>query len=466
MPEIYYSNLLLDDDRDYFLYIGELKNYGLNVYLREALSRITERPFDFISIVPDVFEQYTYPNLMVINPQVETDACRFGPNFACRISATSFMSMVSAHPAVLELVERLRRRQDTLWIYMYESLPEMTLDRLPGVRVIGPDSQVARRVNSKTYQFTRLSSMVPAPEFHVCRGIGGVLETAGPLWEQWTDGIVVTCEFSAAGVNSMVAHSAEAIRERFGETSGAFLITRYIPHEADPTVLAVVAGEDDIYIAGVADQCIDGTRFTGSRFPSALDTDTQEALKDLTRRAGNWLAGEGYRGIYGCDYIIDRTGQVFFLEINARKQGTTLEFCNTLEQSLGPGAPMLPELEYHAVVHGCLPSHAPELTGNPKQIHWGTYNYKIHRTVRTNGYIPQSGQERDAFRNVAGGNLKKDYLILEHTGHDFVVAQGSFIARIVSLGLDRESVEQGLSQGRKTIELTITEAPELEDSNA
>jgi len=465
MPGIYFSNLSLDDDTDYFLYIGELKNYGLNVYLREALTRIFGRPFDFISIVPDVFEQYSYRNLMVINPRVATDACRYGPNFACRISAETFMAAVSENSQVRDLVERLRQRQADVFIYMYESLPEMTLDRLPGVQVLGPDSHVARRVNSKTYQFTHLTDRAPVPEFRVCRGTDGVLEAAGALWGQWSDGIVVTREFSAAGANSMVAHSPDGVRERFGEASGDFLITRYIPHDADPTVLAVVAGEDDIYIAGVADQCIDGTRFTGSRFPSALDAKIQEILRRHTRDMGNWLAGEGYRGIYGCDFVIDHAGQVIFLEINARKQGTTLEFCNTLEQSLPPGTPMLPELEYHAVVEGRLPPRAVELTGNPKQLHWGTYNYKIHQTVRTNGYIPQSNRERDAFRQVANGKLQKDFLILEHTGHDFIVAEGSFIARIVSLGHDRASVEQGLRQGRKTIELTITDAPHVEDPN-
>ena len=48
-------------------------------------------------------------------------------------------------------------------------------------------------------------------------------------------------------------------------------------------------------------------------------------------------------------------------------------------------------------------------------------------------------------------------LILEHVGSDFIVAEGSFLARIVSLGKDSPSVEQGLIQGLKTIRTTIDE---------
>ncbi|HUT43183.1 MAG TPA: hypothetical protein VMW95_02510 [Desulfobacterales bacterium] len=69
MSDIYFSNFQLEEDTEYFLYIGELKNYGLNTYLKEALSHIFSRKFNFIAIIPDVFEQYDYENLIVINPQ-------------------------------------------------------------------------------------------------------------------------------------------------------------------------------------------------------------------------------------------------------------------------------------------------------------------------------------------------------------------------------------------------------------
>jgi hypothetical protein len=78
MSDIHFSNYKLEENKDYFLYIGELKNYGLNRFLKEALSRIENRNFDFISIVPDVFEQYNYKNLIVINPETKNYSCKPG----------------------------------------------------------------------------------------------------------------------------------------------------------------------------------------------------------------------------------------------------------------------------------------------------------------------------------------------------------------------------------------------------
>ena len=113
------------------------------------------------------------------------------------------------------------------------------------------------------------------------------------------------------------------------------------------------------------------------------------------------------------------------------------------------------ELEFYSVTENILPVNTLEMTDNPKKLHWGTYNYKLKNTVHTNGYFPQYAGEREAFKKVADGRLMKDFMILEHTGSDFVVAQGAFIGRIVALGQDHESVRQGLNQGIRAIELTI-----------
>ncbi len=464
MSDIYFSNFQLEEDTEYFLYIGELKNYGLNTYLKEALSHIFSRKFDFIAIIPDIFEQYDYENLIVINPHAKTLECQYGTQVCCRVSGDEFSAVVSKNRRILALIKRLLNRQKHIYIYMYESIPEMTLDEIPGISILGPDKHIANQINSKIYQYQHLKDILPVVDFHICHGFDLLIQTTQELSISWRDGIFVSQEYSAAGVNSIIAHGIDDIKNKFNALDKPYLISRFIPHEHDPTVLAVVASEEDVYIAGVADQRIEqGTRFTGSVFPSVLDNTIVAKLQEYTRIAGGWLARKGYRGIFGCDFLVNDNEEIFFVEINARKQGTTLEFCCTLEQSLPPGSPMLPELEFYAVTEGLFPANTVEMKSNPKNLHWGTYNYKVHDPVHTNGYIPQSTQERQAFKKVAEGRLKKDFLILEHTGCDFVLAEGAFIARIVALGHNRADVRQGLNQGRKTIELTIVQKQDPEE---
>ncbi|MBW2602808.1 MAG: ATP-grasp domain-containing protein [Deltaproteobacteria bacterium] len=456
MSEIYFSNYQLEKNTHYFLYIGSIKNYGLNIFLKEALSKIYNREFDFISVIQDIFAQYPYPNLMVVNPRVEEFSRAHGQKASCRVPTRIFLSSVSNNKRVIELVQTLLDRQKKLYIYMYESMQEMNFDQLPGVSIIGPDSKISERLNSKIFQYKACKNFLPMVDFRICSGLDELLKTTDKLRSDWAEGIFVSEEYSAGGLKSIVAHNSDDIVKKFEDKRKNYLIGRYIPHDSDPTVLGVVANENDIYIAGIADQFIEhGNQFVGSVFPTALEKTLTTRLGQHTRKVGQWLAREGFRGIFGCDYIVDPRGRIFFIEVNARKQGTAMEFCCTLENTLPKGSAMLPELEYYAVFQDRFPEHTVEMQNNFKKIHWGTHNYKTHGVVNTGSTISCHGSERKAFRQLAENRVKQDVLIIDHIGSGLVVAEKSFLARVVSLGKNRPNVLKGIGQGKKNIESTI-----------
>ena len=456
MSEIYFSNYQLEKNTHYFLYIGSIKNYGLNIFLKEALSKIYNREFDFISIVQDVFAHYPYPNVMVVNPLVEEFSRSLGRKVSCRVPTRIFLSSVSNNRRVQGLVQMLLDRQKKLYIYMYESLPEMNFDQLPGVSIIGPDSKISERLNSKIFQYKACKRFLPMVDYRICDGLDELLKTTNKLWPKWTEGIFVSEEYSAGGLKSIVAHNPDDILKKFEDKRQNYLISRYIPHDSDPTVLGVVANENDIYIAGIADQFIEhDTRFVGSVFPTVLEKTLATQLEQYTRKVGQWLAMEGFRGIFGCDYLVDAQGRIFFIEVNARKQGTAMEFCCTLENMLPKGSAMLPELEYYAVFQGRFPEHTLEMQNKVKNIHWGTHNFKIRGMVNTGSTISCHASERKVFRQLTENRVKQDVLIFDHLGSGLVVAEKSFLARIVALGKNRSSVLKGLEQGKKNIESTI-----------
>jgi len=462
MSEVYYKNYRLDPETRYFLYVGELKNYGLNIYLKDALSRHYRCPVDFIAVVPDILEQYDYANIAVINPVARENFLNVRQKYSCRVPGPTFMQAVSESPRVIKLIKELLQRQDQVYIYMYESYREMTLDDIDGVSILGPTSRIANRLNNKIYQYEHFQDVVPIPEYRVCRGLDDLKATTADLWPVWKDGIFVTTAYSAAGTNSVIAYSWADITAKFRSGDYLYLVSRYHPHRYDPTVLAVVANESEVYVAGAADQRIEGgNRFTGSTYPSVLPETIQAELFALTRQAGCRLGREGYRGIFGCDYVVDDQNRILFVEVNARKQGTTLEFCCTLEQLLPPGAPMLPELEYHAVVKNRFPAETRELPPAFKgDICWGTYNLKLTEDTCVAGFMPFCGDERQCFDLAIREKRPRQFVILEHIGNDFVIAAGSFLGRIVALGQDHASVQAGLRQGRKMLEATIAQRVE------
>ncbi|THB70862.1 MAG: ATP-grasp domain-containing protein [Desulfobulbaceae bacterium] len=468
--EILFTNFTYTPDCYYFLYIGELKTYSLNFFVQEALSRrITNKPVKFVAIIPDICIQYNYTNIIVINPRGDEELISDhnisqstkDPRKSWRVDTAIFMTAVSHNPAIRTLINKILEKQNILYINMYESLLEMTLDQIERVKVLGPDKYLARKFNNKVTQYKALADIVPLADHRICENWDCLLKITSSLRGEWQDGIFVSGAFSAAGINSAVTYTQEQVETKFGNTDDVYLISRFIPHKLDPTVLGVVANEEEVYIAGIADQVIvEGNRFIGSKFPSQVSLEQRQKLNDYTVAVGKFLGSQGYRGIFGCDYLIDDEGAVFFLEINARKQGTTLEFCFTLEQTLPEGSPMLPELEYFAVTENRFPPHTMEMENNIRNIHWGTYNYKIETKKLTTGYIPQNPYERETFRKVANGELIKDFVILEHPGTNFHVMPGSFLARVVSVANNREDVDEGLCQGVGFIRQTIIEADE------
>ncbi len=465
--DVLFSDIRLDPDTFYFLYIGEIKTDCLNPFVAETLSKIHGQKFDFISIIPDVLESYPHKNTLVINPMARELFREKRRKVSFRIPYKTFASLVSASETVNELIRQLLDRQGHVFIHVFESVPELSLALVPGVRILGPSGHIAHIWNNKLYQLQRLKSVAPVIDYRVCQDAEHMLEEAKTLWGDWPDGLFISQPYSAAGVNSFVAMNQGEIEAKAGHLRGKFFISRYIPHVADPTVLGIVANPDDVFIAATADQEIqDGNKFRGSTFPSELPRDTQQELAEITRRIGRVMGRSGYRGIFGCDYIVDRDGRIFFVEVNARKQGTTMEMCCTLENALPAETPGLLELEYHAVMHDRFPDNKMELKDALHGICWRTYNYKLEHEAETDHIVPLDEDERTLFRQVVSNGQEHGVIVVEHVGGKQAVLPGTFLGRVVAVARDRCFLEADIRLGIDQLNASIRKHQETQQEDS
>jgi hypothetical protein len=464
MEDVSFKNLRLDPRTFYFVYVGEIKAIGLNVFYSRAFAEDRCPRVGAITIAPDVFDRYPYENVVVINPEAAQLARRQGRRTALRIPGSRFAVHVSNSPFVQELFQSLAERQGEVPVWMFESKPEFTLRHMPGVNLLGPDATLAYRMNDKTWQYETFSHKVPVVDFRICVGVEGLMNYTASIRPHCPEGIFVSYDYSAGGSESLITYSQEEVAARFTEPFGRYLVSRYVGHEHDPTVLACVANEDEVYVAGVADQRMEnGHKFRGSTYPSVLPESVQAELIEHTRTVGRTLARIGYRGIYGCDFITDKDLNVYFVEVNPRKQGTTMEFCCTLDQISPPGSPSLMELEYHAVTRETFPGNTVEPDRSlqlqeTSPIHWGTYNFKVETSdVYTTSPLPQDRPELSVFRRVARGG-PGGYVFLEHVGENILVKPGTFLARIAAADSTREGMLEELAEGEAKLRSTIMEA--------
>lgn len=64
----------------------------------------------------------------------------------------------------------------------------------------------------------------------------------------------------------------------------------------------------------------------GNDFSAAADlpAELRESVREQTERLGNWMAGQGYRGLFGLDYVVDEaSGRPCVVDLNPRWQGST-----------------------------------------------------------------------------------------------------------------------------------------------
>ncbi|MFP4325755.1 MAG: ATP-grasp domain-containing protein [Desulfonatronovibrio sp.] len=455
--EVLFSDIKLEEDTDYFIYVGELKSDSLNQFVKENLARVHNKKFDYISIIPDVMESYPHRNILVINPLAGSLYTQTRKKFSCRMSPGDFAGVVSYSSAVLDLVRMLIKKQGRLYVHVFESLPELTFTRMRGVVLLGPNGQVASMWNNKLYQLQMLKDSVPVIDYRICSGVSEMLSSIEEGLNTWTDGVFVSQPYSAAGTNSFIVRTMEDINKRLPLPQSTYFISRFVCHEHDPTVLGVVGNEDEVFIAAIADQEIEGgNMFRGSTFPSSLPYKEQLEIKEHTRMVGRVLGRSGYRGIFGCDYIVNNKGEVFFVEVNARKQGTTMEMCCTLENLLPEDSPSLMELEYFAVTENRLPSNKVEIKDAISDLNWRTYNFKVDRDVMTRYFIPMEEDERELFRQVTRNGIEHKMIIMEHVGHGCSVKPGTFLGRVVAVSRNREILDREIKYGRQLLEESIT----------
>ncbi|MBU1001099.1 MAG: hypothetical protein KKE73_01100 [Proteobacteria bacterium] len=462
MEHVCFENIRLESGVDYFLYIGEIKAFGLSDFVRQGLERRCGRPFKAIGICPDILHQYPYDNVVVINPWAKPPRANARSDEAGRVSAGPFVAHVCASRYVQSLLRLLRERQDGVYVWMFESRREFQLQEMDGVTLLGPDPELVHQLNDKTWQYETFKELAPVVEFRICQGRDDMLTCCGEFAKRCSHGVFVSCDYSAGGVSSKVVQRIEDAECKFTDPEGRYLVSAYKPHVWDPTVLGVVGNERDVFVAGVADMTIvDGNKFRGSTYPSRLPGPIQQRLKDYTAAVGRKLGSLGFRGIFGCDYIVDAEDNIFFIEVNPRKQGTTMEYCCTLEHLLPQGAANLPALEIGAV----LDNRFPENTVYPDpqrvaalDIHWGTFNYKVEgQCARTRTALAQRLKERELFKRVAG-NGAGGHVILEHVGADVDVLPGTFMGRVAAVGSSRRAMLLALNRGKKKLASCIRDA--------
>lgn len=99
-------------------------------------------------------------------------------------------------------------------------------------------------------------------------------------------------------------------------------MSKYILNVIISPNVNVFISNNEIKILNITDQILKNFIYFGNIYPSKVTEKQKNIILDVAMKIGKYLQKEGFRGLFGCDFIINKNGDVYIVEINSRRQGS------------------------------------------------------------------------------------------------------------------------------------------------
>ncbi len=257
------------------------------------------------------------------------------------------------------------------------------------------------------YVFRQLfTGKIPIPDYEVME-LNELLACApGEMYESLASRLgskfVVQDESSGGGRGTFIIASIndleDAIQVLRVERQGKYCIISRFVNGIERSIQAFVSA--DSFMPGPIQQQLvrspdllnpknrGGMYFCGGRFITDAPQDVSKQIYAIAETVALQLRKEGYRGIFGLDFMLTEDGQIYTLEINARTTGL-LPLLN--EQRVEVPLYLLHILELAHEEYGILPSASRQMVVNGPSsfvvlFNQNDYSAYFDRTVTTGNY--------------------------------------------------------------------------------
>ncbi len=217
-------------------------------------------------------------------------------------------------------------------------------------KVLNPKSYLSERVENKLSQIRWLGDLAKYLPSHTVKLAKQISWKNDPFIIQWAHG--------HTGDGTILLKTREdlvALQEKFPERMAR--LTSYI-HGPSFTVNVVVT-KDKIMMGNISYQITGLQPFTDNEFSTVgndwgfahkfLNQRDLDSIKTIVRDTGVKLQKDGWRGLFGVDFIMDeKTRKIYLIEINARQPAsTTFESMLEIEEREKKGIKGITTFEAH-----------------------------------------------------------------------------------------------------------------------
>lgn len=289
--------------------------------MSESLSQRFHKHYEPIRVFSAVPNRYfAGRNYIVLNERARKITKRIGDEVIYLQEYEELNLEFTNSPYVREIANKLLEKQQNIYIYSFTT---SFLDPADARWIVlGPSSDIAKEFDNKVRQFELFQELnLPTNEARVFSSSAELKNTALsdlPFY--------ISAAYTSGGNESGLVFSEEMLdgflsRLREINTKDRFLAANIFENlVVAPNATAIIT-ERGASVLTVSDQILRGTRYLGNVYPSAISQALEENILEIMTRIGSYLGGRGYRGLFGCDFLINRDGKLVVVDLNPRRQG-------------------------------------------------------------------------------------------------------------------------------------------------
>ncbi len=223
-------------------------------------------------------------------------------------------------PIINEIASKLSKKQGIIPVYPFTT---SFLDlKEPYWLTLGPNNKIATFLDNKIEHYKLFRKLkLPFNKAKIYKDSNELL-SKNNVYPGY-----ITASYTSGGAESGLIYSKEMLNTFLSKLRNVnqekgFVVATIMNHvRAMPNVNAVVTGLNKTYPLVVSDQIMRGNKYLGNYYPTKISNNHHNQILEITNKIGNYLSKMGYRGLFGCDFLIDKKGRLVIVDLNPRRQG-------------------------------------------------------------------------------------------------------------------------------------------------
>jgi predicted ATP-grasp superfamily ATP-dependent carboligase len=323
------------DDYNYFFSMLSDRFIPLNELWAKSLEKRFNKSFKPIYVLPfyhnRLFEEENY---IVLNEWLE-DVHR-------TMKRTDIMNLIypedlnrqfSKSPEIKRLADQLIKKQGKVFVLSFSDVWFELKN--PNIVLLGPDPKVAALYDAKIEHYRTFEKL----------GLETVKTTVYKDIQELRDKhteypFFLSAMYSSGGIESKAIFTYQDLEAyyshlRLVNKKQPLIAAKYI----DSIVLApnstgIVMGQDEVIVVCISDQILRNNQYMGNIYPSRATKEHIGQVKQMTEIVGKYLSEQGFRGLFGIDFLITKSGKCYPVDLNPRRQGGYYCIAMASEQDL------------------------------------------------------------------------------------------------------------------------------------